>query len=100
MGMFDDLVIDKFHLPNELKDYENGWQTKSLDCYMNIIKIDENGNLFETICHYHNEKENPKRRYHVGEIRFYQTINDVWYEFIGFFDEGIMFRLIQIEPKK
>ena len=59
MGMFDDLVIDKVHLPDELKDYESGWQTKSLDCYMNIIKIDENGYLFETICHYHNEKEKP-----------------------------------------
>lgn len=100
MGMFDDLVIDKVHLPNELKNYESGWQTKSLDCYMNIIFIDENGKLFETICHYHDEKEKPIRRYHVGEIRFYQTINDVWHEFIGFFDDGIMFRLKQIEPKK
>ena len=100
MGMFDDLVIDKVHLPDELKNYENGWQTKSLDCYMNFIKIDENGSLFETIYHYHNEKESPRRKYHIGEVRFYQNINDVGYVFVAFFDDGKMFRLIQVEPKK
>lgn len=98
MGMFDDLVIDKVHLPDELKDYEKGWQTKSLDCYMNLFEIDSNGRLFE-----HNlEKINnhiPDPNYHTGEIRFYQEINKKWYEFIGFFDEGIMFKLKQIAPK-
>ena len=46
MGMFDDLVIDKAHLPKELKDYEKGWQTKSLDCYMDVVEIDSYGRLF------------------------------------------------------
>ena len=43
MGMFDDLYISKKHLPEELQDYEFGWQTKSHDCLLNLLKIDENG---------------------------------------------------------
>jgi len=100
MGMYDDLIIDKVHLPDNLKDYENGWQTKSLDCNLSIIKIDENGNLFERMYNFSSDKQlydEPIRRYHVGEIRFYQNIIDKWFEFIAFFDDGVMFRLIQIE---
>lgn len=97
MGMFDDLVIDKAHLPKELKDYEKGWQTKSLDCYMDVVEIDSYGRLFV----YELNKINnhiPEPNYHTGEIRFYQEINKKWYEFIGFFDDGIMFKLKQISP--
>lgn len=96
--MFDDLIIDKVHLPNELKDYEKGWQTKSLDCYMNLIKITENGALLET--EYNNDENNTKPIYHTGEIIFYQDINKKWYQFVGFFDDGILFRLIQTSPVK
>lgn len=97
MGMFDDLVIDKVHLPNEIKEYEKGWQTKSLDCYMDVVEIDSYGRLFL----YELNKINnhiPEPNYHTGEIRFYQEINKKWYEFIGFFDDGIMFKLKQISP--
>jgi len=100
MGMFDDLVIDKANLPENLKNYEEGWQTKSLDCYLNKISINENGILFESQFAENGVEVGKFPLYHIGEIRFYQTINDVWYEFIGFFDEGKMFRLIQVEPKK
>lgn len=98
MGMFDDLVIDKVHLPKELKDYEEGWQTKSLDCYLNKISINQNGILFESKFGENGVEIGKLPIYHIGEIRFYQEINKKWHEFIGFFDDGIMFKLIQISP--
>lgn len=99
--MFDDLIINKAHLPVELKEYEKGWQTKSLDCYLNLIEIKDNGMLFETNFYDGiDSKVEAKRIYHTGEIRFYQQIKNEWYVFVGFFDDGIMFRLIQIEPNK
>lgn len=97
--MFDDLVIDKVHLPNEIKDYEKGWQTKSLNCYMDIVQIDNYGRLFVyELNKINNHKSIPN--YHTGEIIFYQDIKGEWYEFIGFFDDGIMFKLKQTRPKK
>jgi hypothetical protein len=95
MGMFDDLVIDKVHLPNELKDYENGWQTKSLDSGLFTFIIDESGQLLQEVWLHKHKKSLVKQKY-TGEIRFYTTIDNVWHEFVAFVEKGVLLKLIKI----
>jgi len=100
MGMFDDLYIDKKHLPDELKDYEFGWKTKSHHRLLNLLKIDENGNLLLVdVDEYGNHGETEKLNY-TGEIRFYQNINSIWYEFVAFFVKGEMLKIIKLEENE
>lgn len=100
MGMFDDLYIDKKHLPDELQNYEFGWQTKSHDRLLNLLKIDENGKLLLVDvdeCGNHGETEELN---YTGEIRFYQNINSLWYEFVAFFVKGEMLKIIKLEENE
>ena len=94
-------------MPEKLKGNETGWQTKSLDCFLNTINITEDGKLL--CCQYiHDENEGEKIEQldYTGEVRFYQTIfemiegkpNDYWCEFVAFFENGQMLKLIQIAP--
>jgi hypothetical protein len=108
MGMFDNLVIDKKHLPDKLKNYTDGWRTKSLECYLSTYKILGNGSLEKTDYYdgLNGDWETKPFEY-TGEVRFNRTIyevvngkpNDYWCEFVAFFENGKMFKLIQVQPK-
>ena len=94
MGMYDDIWVHSKWLPEGLKDLDRTWQTKSLECCLYSYQIRENGTLFRN-------KTNMEinRLFHTGEIRFYDSINGVWYEFIAWIVKGTVTEIIQIEPK-
>ena len=97
MGMFDELKIDKIHLPKSLKNKETGWQTKSLDNCLFLIIISKEGKLYETESHLITDKPStPIELDYTGEIRFYRYENNVFITFVAFFDKGQMFKIIQI----
>ena len=91
MGMYVVLSIHNSHLPDELKKYEEGWQTKSLNCAMDTIFIKEDGSL-EILTYHGGYSKYP----YTGEIRFYSYIEKEWTEFVAFFEKGQMFKLIQV----
>lgn len=93
--MYDHLHIDKKHLPSHLKDKQTGWQTKSLDCLMDTLIISEAGKLL-IITVVMGKGEIIEETNYTGEIRFYQKIDDIWTVFVAFFENGQMFKLIQI----
>jgi hypothetical protein len=96
MGMYDDLIVHSKHLPEEIKKYQKGWQTKSHECYLNLLEITESGELYVTDTWANpNKKEKDNL---TGEIEFYQDIMDIWYCFIALFKEGKLIHITQIEP--
>lgn len=101
--MFDYLTIDDSHLPEELKGYNDGWQTKSYNNLLNILIIDKNGELSIIDRNwniYSDYIEKPKKLDYSGEIIFYDDIDDVWYEFIAIFDNGKMIKIDKIANLK
>lgn len=106
MGMFDYLVIDDIHLPDELKGLNDGWQTKSLNCELDIIIIDNNGDLYIEEKTYTKTKtesylpiENKKLNYS-GDIIFYDFIfSDYWIEFKATFLNGKLIRIDELNKE-
>lgn len=97
--MFDYLVVDKNLLPKDYIEHHIHWQTKSLDSSLFTFIIDENGQLLQEVWVFKHKKKLVKQSY-TGEIRFYDTIDNVWHEFVAFLENGILFKLVQISPKK
>lgn len=100
MGMFDHVKINQKFLPENIRKHTNEWQTKSHDKLLNHLTIEEEGRLFidNTIDNWVNEGENKFFAY-TGEIRFYSSIEDVWWEFVAFFEKGNLLKLIQVAPE-
>lgn len=99
MGLYDELHIDKSHLPENLKDHESGWQTKSYDCYLTQLTITDDGKLIECPSELSSKKQSfIQESDHTGEIRFYKDVDGVWHEFVAFFVNGQMLKLILVEP--
>ena len=99
MGMFDYLIIDDSFLPEELKGYNDGWQTKSYANLLSTLIIDKNGELSligRDWNIYSDYIEKPKKLDYSGEIIFYDNIDNIWYEFIAIFDNG---KMIKIDKK-
>lgn len=92
MGMYDELHIDKKHLPDNLKSNETGWQTKSLYCSLSRIKITDEGKLMSS--KYLRDKFEHVN--YTGEVRFYDIINNTQIEYVAFFENGQLFKIIQI----
>lgn len=88
MGMYDYVVIDREFLPESLQNNEDGWQTKSLWCMMESITIDNEGKVYQS----------GQLSDHTGEIRFYQDIKNIWYEFVALVDHGTVIKLVQVSP--
>jgi hypothetical protein len=86
MGMYDELFIDKKFLPKSLQNHEDGWQTKSLWSMMEYITIDNEGKVYQS----------GQLSDHTGEIRFYQGIKNIWYEFVALVYHGTVIKLIQV----
>lgn len=98
MGMFDELEINKKHLPDHLKENETGWQTKSYECLLDTLKITEEGELLVYRSDLWGNGEKIEETNYTGEIRFYNEVNNDWIEFVAFFERGKMIKLIQIQP--
>jgi len=98
MGMYDNIMVDKIHLPEEIKNQETDWQTKSINCELANLFLSEDGYLFVT----REENGEGDKKFlddFIGELRFYKHIKNVWYEFVGFVVKGQLKILIQIHPK-
>lgn len=100
MGMYDDVKISANFLPENSKQYTDGWQTKSHERLLNLLTIEEDGRFYinNTVDNWERKNENEFLAY-TGEIRFYQSINDVWWELVAFFEKGNLLKLIQIQPE-
>ncbi len=94
--MFDYLKIHKSHLSDNLKDYENGWQTKSHDCYLLNLMITEDGKLLIDKNFFGKEEKLEETNY-TGEIRANNIINKERVEIVAFFENGQMLKLIEIK---
>ncbi|MCK9255828.1 MAG: hypothetical protein GX793_01515 [Bacteroidales bacterium] len=97
MGMFDELEIDKKFLPEDLQEHETGWQTKSYYSTLDTLVINKDGKLL-LINNWGEGREVEETNY-TGEIRFYDSVNKIWTEFVAFFENGQMFKIVQIAPK-
>ena len=99
MGMYDEVKVAAVFLPDAIKAHTDGWQTKSHEKSLNQLTIEEDGRLFvkNTIDDWTPLGGNGFLRY-TGEIRFYQSINGVWWEFVVFLEKGNALKVIQVEP--
>lgn len=96
MGMFDYLIIDKIHLPNGMEDHMNGWQTKSMECFLDTIEIDKDGLLSIHRADY-GEGDKTESSNYTGEIRFYDDLILVgWVDFVALFENGKMITLTRL----
>lgn len=100
MGMYDNVKIAGKLLPDEIKEHTEEWQTKSHDKFLNTLSIEEDGKLYvdNTIDNWVKNGEN-KFLLYTGEIRFYKTIEEEWWEFVAFFEKGLLLKLIQVKPE-
>ena len=112
MGMFDELKIDKKFLPEDLQEHETGWQTKSYYSTLGTLVINKDGKLL-LINNWGEGREVEETNYtgeirfydveetnYTGEIRFYDIINDTTVEFVAFFKNGQMTKIIQVDRNK
>ncbi len=94
MGMYSELEINKKFLPEDLQECEADWQTKSYST-LDTLVINEDGKLLLIDW----EDGKIKETNYTGEIRFYDGIDKIWWEFVAFFENGQMFKIVQIAPK-
>ncbi|HRI20111.1 MAG TPA: hypothetical protein PLA68_04135 [Panacibacter sp.] len=101
MGMYDNVKVSSKFLPDNIKHHTDEWQTKSYDRLLNLLTIEEDGKLYidNTVDNWERSGEN-KFLEHTGEIRFYHSINDEWWEFVAFFEKGNLLKIIQTAPEK
>lgn len=88
MGMYDELKVNKKWLPKELENYEEGWQTKSLEQGLDLYQIDVDGELRN-----HNRNELVD---YIGEIEFHKRIENVRWEFKAWCVNGQVKEVIKI----
>lgn len=99
--MYDNVKVSAKFLPDEVKQHTEAWQTKSHDKSLNLLTIEEDGKLYvdNTIDNWIKPGENKFLPY-TGEIRFYDTIDDVWWEFVAFFEKGNLLKVVQVMPEE
>jgi len=100
MGMYDYVKVSKQFLPSAIKEHTEEWQTKSHDKFLNTLTIEEDGKLYidNTTDNWIKNDENKFLPY-TGEIRFYKDIGDAWWEFVAFFEKGVLLKMIQVKPE-
>lgn len=98
MGMYDELLVDDELLPSKLKGWNKGWQSKSLDCFLNYIWLKKDNTI--EIKEYNNDENSFKPLLYTGEIRFYRNISDWWYELVALVDEGNILKVKLVEEHK
>ena len=82
MGMYDIVDIYKTWLPSyEAMNVKSEWQTKSLDCLLNIIRIDKDGNIFNSGL-----PINPRDCPETMEIHAYD--DGIWWSYILYIENG------------
>ena len=100
MGMYDEVKVSANFLPDSIKQHTEGWQTKSHERLLNLLTIEEDGKLFidNVVDNWERNVEN-KFLVYTGEIRFYHSIDDVWWKFVVFFEKGNLLKIIQVQPE-
>lgn len=100
MGMFDYVKINKKFLPESIREIKAEWQTKNHDKLLNLLTIEEDGKLYidNTVDNLVKQGERKFLAY-TGEIRFYDSIDNVWWEFVAFFEQGNLLKCIQLKPE-
>jgi hypothetical protein len=101
MGMFDYVKVAGNLLPDAIKEHTDEWQTKSHDKCLNTLFIERDGKLFiDNLVDNWIKNDEFKFLSYTGEIRFYKTIYDIWWEFVAFFEKGNLLKLIQVKPEQ
>lgn len=96
MGLFDDVEVIDYPLPNGIK--RDGFQTKSLDCLMDRYEIRADGSLWRRSGWLRSDDPEPvvERMTWTGEMRFYDWDPDKdpkWVEFVAVFHDGRVRRI-------
>jgi len=101
MGMYDNVSVSKKFLPNAISEHTEDWQTKSHDKLLNLLTIKDDGKLYINNTTIDNLKPKDEAKFlsYTGEIRFYNNIEEVWWEFVAFFEKGILLKCIQVMPE-
>ncbi len=110
MGCFSYVRVSHQHLPEELHGYtEEGWRTKTFDDAYERYAIDKNGTLlmeereFDTTSNPPHALRVPKGYKpldYTGELRYYDNVGGVWWEFVVLFDHGKLIAQVQVVPEK
>jgi hypothetical protein len=115
MGMFDTVYINSSLLPVTAQEQERlrkiDFQTKSLDSRLADVYITDEGYLemvdspFMADGDSDNEEGKPLyKRYRLadatGQLDFYTSLDDQWYQFQATFDEGKLIRIKKISPNE
>jgi hypothetical protein len=101
MGMFDYFICHKKFLPDSIQNVDLDWQTKSYEKILITLIIEEDSKLYEGYFIDSGIDEKTELRFlnYTGEIRFYTDIENVWWEFVAFFEKGIFLKCIQVKPE-
>ena len=112
MGMYDSLYINNTLLPlteeqKAIMPDNPGWQTKDFDCALTELYITDEGELKvsrwidgeDDEGVFIREDERLETIEHHGYIRFYSTIDRVWFEFRAKFTDGKLVNIQPITPK-
>lgn len=99
MGMFNYIKIDRKQLPVEIPDdLGHGWQTKDTPHqYLRVYQITPEGELH--LLEWNGEAyvfEEALDDFH-GDIAFYDSASDEWFEFVARFTEGKLTRIWRVE---
>lgn len=100
MGMYDNLIIDRIHLPARLqsdKD-EKGWQTKDFDSELDTLIITKEGLLLKVRADWGDgeRKETKEVVEYTGKMKFYKYVNNVFTKFFCEFECGRMLSIKEI----
>jgi len=92
MGMFDNVKLN-YKIDGNYQKTVKEWQTKDLDCQLDLYIINEDGKLWKQECPYGDpEPVFPIERFcHNGTIQFYgQDESAVWIDCVATFDDGVI----------
>lgn len=98
MGMFDQLIVTNKWLPDDLKDHNTGWQTKSIENQLKEFVIVQDGSLLECITDFEGEEYKPYD--YTGEIYFYNGVGKMWRELKAWCVKGVVKEVIDLTKPK
>jgi hypothetical protein len=125
MGMFDYLKISTEKLPlspdeKRAVGENHEWQTKDFDCILSTAEITDDGKLrfFSFKYAWDEDAVSPMTKItgrkgglirvdeewidvpHHGYVRFYGSANNVWYEFMAKFTEGVLVNITVLKDHR
>ena len=88
MGMFDTIYC-YYPLPGDVKPTKPDFQTKDLECFLEVYKISKEGFLTKNGLPY----------YLYGELNFYTSENGEWFEYKALFSDGKLIYIREVNEQ-